>query len=307
MADLRDGAPARRDAAVARLRLAGGSAVERLASLVSSDAPPAARAAALSVLEGADDPRALEAARGALGDLEPSVANAAIAVLREWVTREDGTTALEALVAVALDTRASSDVRLAALDGLSDLPREVVQPLIQQVVASGATPRELAPQGAFDDPLGAREWLAANQQASLSQLHASVAGIRERERREPAARTRQEWIVVRGAVHAVLARRGSRVGLYDLRETFDSAQAPLPLDFLAAAAAIGDVSCLEPLARAWDAAPEEEWWRSRLTEAAAGILAREKLTGRAAVVKGLRAKYPGFLKLPTPNSTTPNS
>jgi hypothetical protein len=85
------------------------------------------------------------------------------------------------------------------------------------------------------------------------------------------------------------------VALYDLRESFDAAQSPLPLDFLFAVRTLGDASCLEPLARAWTASPREEWWRSRLAEAAAEIITRDKLTGRSAVVKRLRAKYAGFI------------
>ena len=87
--------------------------------------------------------------------------------------------------------------------------------------------------------------------------------------------------MARGAVHAALARRGSRVALYDLREAFDGAQTPLPLDFLTAVTAIGDASCLEPMARAWSTAPPgEAWWRDRLADAAADIVSRLSLTGR---------------------------
>ena len=103
-------------------------------------------------------------------------------------------------------------------------------------------------------------------------------------------------MLARGAAHAALARRGSRVALYDLRESFDAAQEPLPLDFLAAATMLGDTATLEPLARAWAAAaPVEKWWRERLRDAADEIMKREKLTGRSAVVKRLREKWPGFL------------
>ena len=39
---------------------------------------------------------------------------------------------------------------------------------------------------------------------------------------------------VRGALHQALALRGSRVALYDLRETIERPPAPLPSSFLAA-------------------------------------------------------------------------
>ena len=288
-AALLDGSADRREAAVARLRIIGTRALPQLDTLVRSDAPANARAAALKALEGSQEPRAADLALGALDDPDTHVAVAAIGVLRTWITREARPTVLDALTGVALDPARTDVVRLAALDALSELPRDLVQPVLQQAA------RDALAAGAVDDPIAAREWLAAHPDASLSELHALVTRIREHERREPAARVIQDWVVTRGAVHAALARRGSRVALYDLRESFDAAQSPLPLDFLAAATAIGDASCLEPLARAWAASPREAWWRTRLSEAAADILRKEKLTGRSAVAKRLRARYPGFL------------
>lgn len=288
-AALLGGSADRREAAVARLRIIGTRALPQLDTLVRSDAPADARAAALEALEGSQEPRAADLALGALDDTDTNVAVAAIGVLRTWITREARPTVLDALTGVALDPARTDVVRLAALDALSELPRDLVQPVLQQAA------RDALAAGAVDDPIAAREWLAAHPDASLSELHALVARIREHERREPAARVIQDWVVTRGAVHAALARRGSRVALYDLRESFDAAQSPLPLDFLTAATAVGDASCLEPLARAWAASPREAWWRTRLSEAAADILRKEKLTGRSAVAKRLRTKYPGFL------------
>lgn len=274
---------AERDAAVARLRVIGSRAIERLTVLArQAHAPVPVRAAALRALEGADDRRATATALAVLGDDE-DVAAAAVAVLRAQV---NDVAVLEALTAVALDTARPAAVRLAAVDALSQLPRAVVQPLLKQVAVDGAVP---------EDPLAAREWLERHLRASLSTLHDFIAVARDHERREPSARRRQDWLVTRGAAHAVVARRGSSVALYDLRETFDAATAPLPLDFLTAIAAIGRADCLEPMARAWAAAPGEKWWRDRLAEAAAEIMKRDKLTGRSAVVKRVRAKYHHFL------------
>jgi hypothetical protein len=58
---------------------------------------------------------------------------------------------------------------------------------------------------------------------------------------------------------------------------------------------IGDLGCLEALARAWSQAGDDAWWRSQLVEAAAEIMRREKATGRSAAVKRLRARWPEFL------------
>src|SRR3990167_8946536 len=45
-----------------------------------------------------------------------------------------------------------------------------------------------------------------------------------------------------------LADRGSRLALYDVRETLETVPGPLPVEFLSALTAVGDVSCLEPIA-----------------------------------------------------------
>jgi hypothetical protein len=87
------------------------------------------------------------------------------------------------------------------------------------------------------------------------------------------------------------------VALYDLREAFDTATGPLAPDFLVAITAIGDESCLEPMARAWAAATGEAWWRDRLADAAADIMRRARLNGRSVVVKRLRTKWPGFIEV----------
>jgi hypothetical protein len=80
-----------------------------------------------------------------------------------------------------------------------------------------------------------------------------------------------------------------------LRESFDSTAGPLPLDFLLAMSAIGDSSCLEPLARAWSAVADDLWWRERLQVTARDIMKRDMLTARHAAVKRMRSKYPGFV------------
>jgi hypothetical protein len=297
VADL--GGPAtKREAAIARLRIIGPRAVDRVAALaVAPGATAVTRTAALKALEGNDDDRALRAAAAAIGDPDAPVAIAALGVLRGRLTGESGTEILDLISGVALDAERPRDVRLAALDALSELPRHVVQPLLQHAGLHEPSPAgSPVTPGPFEEPAAATEWLAANPGAPLSVLHDLVLELRERERREPSARGRQRWVLARGAAHAALARRGSRVALYDLRESFDAAQEPLPLDFLAAATILGDTATLEPLARAWAAAaPVEKWWRERLRDAADEIVKREKLTKRSAVVKRIAGRYPGFI------------
>ncbi len=226
----------------------------------------------------------------ALAGSDVLVAIAALAVLRGWVAQEAGTRVLEVLTGIAVDRARDPEVRLAALDALSELPRDLVQPILEQAAISPEA------QAAADDPLTVREWVSARgREAPLSKLHDTIGRVRERERAEPSSQRRQEWLVARGTVHAALAQRGSRVALYDLREAFDAATTPLPLDFLTAVTAIGDESCLEPMARAWAASPGEAWWRARLVEAATDIMRRGRIGGRSAVVKRLRLKWAGFV------------
>jgi hypothetical protein len=289
LANVRGGSALERDTAVARLRVIGPRAIDKVSALLAPAEAAATRAAALKVLDGIDDPRVVSLALENLHDGDVDVVTSAIGVLRAWVAREDGTRVMDALAAVALDPARTSALRLAALDALAHLPRHLVDPLRQHAHAASLPP-------ALDDPIGAREWLAAHQGVALSELHDFVVHARQAEQQESSARRRQDWLVTRAAAHAVLAQRGSRVALYDLRETFDAAQGALPLDFLVAVTAIGDASCLEPMARAWAASPAgETWWRDRVADAAAEIMHRTRLSGRSNVVKRIRAKWTGFL------------
>ena len=290
IADLGHTGSTAREAAVARLRVIGARALPHLSSLIASAAPAPARAAALAALEGCDDPRGMALALPALQDVDADVAVAAVGVLRGWLTQETGTQVLEAITALALDKRRDAAVRLAALDALSELPAQLVAPIRERApVATGERPE-------LSDPAALRAWLSEHEAtAPLSALHHAVTGARDKERAEPDGTRAGEWTRVRGAAHVALAHRGSRVAVYDLREAFDLASSPLPTDFLAAVARVGDASCLEPLARAWAGARSEPWWRSRLMEAASDIVARLALTGRHATLKRIRTKWPGFL------------
>ena len=286
--DLQSTDAVRRDAAVARLRVLGPRALPRLAAFIESSGPSRARVLALGALEGAQDPQVAEIALSSLNapDLETVVA--ALGVLRGLVTQEAGTRLLEAVAAIAVDRARDARIRVAALDALSDLPEHLIRPIREQ-----APPPESAGPS-VDDPIAAREWVEAHgRAATLSKLHDMVTAFREHEG-AAASRDRDEWQRARGAAHRALAEQGSRLALYDLRETFATARAPLPSGFLEAITAVGDASCLEPLAHAWSATPGTEW-RGQLVEAAQRILHRSRLTGRSAVVKGIRANWEGFL------------
>jgi len=290
IADLQSSDSIRRDAAVARLRILGNRALPRLIDLVAAHESAAVRALALDTLEGLDDVRAIDVAFEALRDGNIEVVIAALGVLRRWVAEETGTRLLDAITAITVDRSRDARVRVAALAALSELPEHLVRPIRDQ-----APPPESAGPS-LDDPVQVREWIQAyGAGATLSTLHELITRTREREHAESSSRLRSEWLQARGRAHQALAKRDSLVALYDLRETFEAATGALPQSFLSTAAAIGDASCLEPLARAWATAGKDLDWNHQLSTTAAAIMRREKLTGRSAAVKKLRANFPGFI------------
>jgi hypothetical protein len=124
--------------------------------------------------------------------------------------------------------------------------------------------------------------------APPEQLRRIIERVREREG-GVSADQRVAWMTVRAAAHVALAARGSRIALYDLRESLETARTPLPVEFLKAVALAGDASCLEAIASAHAAAPDA-WWRRHLTDAFYAIIDRERLTGRSPVLKRIRKK-----------------
>lgn len=293
---LRGGTEAERAAAVARLRIVGARALDKLMTVFADASAHEAQAAALDVIDASEDGRAPDIARRALQSGNDALAMRAAAMLRPWVTREAGTKTVEALVAVAADVTRSLAVRRAAAEALTDLSPALIDPLVRELVISPASPPLAAPDNVprFGDPEAAREWLATHHDAPLSALHGAVTQMRSQGDEEERADVAEQWRMLRGKAHVVLAKRGSTVALYDLREAIE-AELPPALDFLLAVRMIGDESCLEPLARAWDRVDAGAWARPHLVEAAQAIVQRCRLTSRSALVKRLRAKYPGFV------------
>ena len=289
IADLQSPDPIRRDASVARLRVLGARAFPRLARFIESSDSATARALAISALDGLENPHAVEIAFVALGASDVDTVVAALTVLRTWVPQESGTRLLEAITAIAVDRDRDARVRVAAMDALSDLPDDLVRPIREQ-----APPPEAAGP-ALDNPVAAREWMEAHgSRATLATLHDAIKSFRDVENRAETSGERLEWLRARGVAHRALAARGSRLALYDARETFSTTKGALPQGFIETIADLGDASCLEPLARAWSATPDASW-RAQLSEAARRIVTRSKLGGRHAVVKGIRANWSGFI------------
>ena len=316
IADLAGGRAAAREAALARLTLVGPRAVERLATLATSpDAAAASRGAALRALEAISDPRALKPALEILSDraIDPSIAVAAAAVARVFLTGKQGAAAVDRLTSTAIDRARPESVRVAALRALRDLEPKTIAPLLASLAAdpSAAIRAEAAPkqkrarapaqdplalvnsavtQGVADENLDAaavgRALTEAGDAVPLPDLHRLIERVREA--LEPDSR-QAEWTAVRAAAHVALANRGSRLALYDLRESLNSG-VRLPDEFVAALAMVGDASCLEAIASA-HAKTKHAAWRGQLAHAFRAIVARERLTRRHAVVKRIARRF----------------
>jgi hypothetical protein len=331
VADLGSDRVATREAAVARLTLLGARAVERLLLLLDSSASASARTAALRTLEAIADPRALDGVLETIDDADATVACAAASAARVFLRGPRGNIAVDRLTTAVLDTARNEDVRIAALRALGDLERSTLAPLLAALqrdpsdamkaatrLSAVVDPAEVvtraADRGLPDDPEELGEAIArAGGEVALPLLLRVIERVREREASEPAAR-RAEWTRVRGRVHVALAGRGSRIALYDLRESLESmssmsprsaTSAPLPVEFLSALSTAGDVSCLEAVVAAYaratpPAGPKgpkgDQWWRDHLADAFKTIVKRERLTRRHGVVKKIEKRWGSALE-----------
>jgi hypothetical protein len=316
----------RRESAIARLAIIGERAVERLAAVYPA-ADRDTRIAILRVAEAIADPRVLPLGVEALaagGDEAIAGASMLRALLDSPVDRT-ASQALDALVGAALSPHADRPVRVAAFDALRDMPATVLDPVadalqrdpdagLQARVADA--PREAATVDAVwqdalegtlaDDPGRLRDAVKARAHAApFIALQKLVEAVRLRETAAGTPARQEAWRQVRGAIHQALALRGSRVAVYDLRETVERAQAPLPTAFMAALHVVGDESCLEPIAAAWTASADPAW-HHQLEAALHAIMARDRITRRGAAWKRLQARYPDVAAvLNTTSRTTP--
>ncbi len=306
----------RREAAIARLAVIGPRAVEYLLQEFSAGTGQS-RIGVLRALEAIGDPRAFAPASAALQDGSALVQTAAIGALRVLINGGSAATsrnAFERLVAAALDRQRVASVRLAAWDAISEAADDAREP-VRRALADDPDPdvaRGMRPTTTMDQRGGAGIWehavagnlpalpdalkaaLASNQTtAHLTDLQRLVDRVRSREEKEDDPRLREEWRAVRGALHQALAARNSRLALYDLRDSLLTSER-LPGAFLAAIEEIGDATCLESLAAAYDASSRsgDTWLREHLAAAFRTIVQREGLTRRHAPVKRVLARWP---------------
>ena len=313
VADLSSDNSLKRDAAVARLTVIGQRAVDRLIALASnSTAPATARIAAFRSVEAIADPRALPATLAALADADSSVVIAAINTARAFLRTPQGVGALDSVIQIALDRARILAVRLAAIQALRALPATTIEPILaalktepdpeianilqppQRRAAVNTVQRlETAADGTLPADADALKSAIVRSAGDVppSTLHHIIERVRVHEGSE-ASEHRAAWMAVRAAAHLALADRGSRLALYDLRETIESSRERIPVEFFAAVSVIGDVSCLEPIATAY-ARTQDGWSRRHLADAFRAIVDREKVTRRHAAAKKIEKRWPG--------------
>jgi hypothetical protein len=132
---------------------------------------------------------------------------------------------------------------------------------------------------------------------SVTALRRAIELVRQREDGAADA-DRRQWRAIRGSIHEALAERGSQIALYDLRESFEAAsREPLPIGFLAAAAAVGDAQSLEGIAAAWEAADHDRWYRDHLVDVFRTIVEREGIVRDHPVMKKLLTRRPATAPL----------
>ncbi len=302
LADLRSENPVVREAASARLIVIGSAAVDKL-SAVASDPSPVVRIAAVRTLEGIGDPRALPALFARMDDADSSVAFAAIDASRTFLQSDRGPAAVDRLTRAALDAKQPQAVRVAAVQALAVLGESSIKPLLKALppevrdAVRSAPPSSRLPGKTSEDPLALRMDLDSAAHRSLADLLSLVRLAREREQTSDRP---IEWIALRGAAHVALAKRGSRLALYDLKESLEVAEAPLPADFLAAVALVGDAASLQSIAAAYTRADRartgserarQSVWRGELADAFAAVVKRERLTRRHASIKQIEKRW----------------
>jgi hypothetical protein len=321
LADLCGGDAIARETAGARLTVIGVRAVPHLIVAFDRAAASGARVAILKVLEATPDRRSAELGAEQLESdgADPAVRAAAVALLGAYLESPESTTVLDTLTACILDAGRPAALRLQALDLIERALPRVLDPLRARLTedadsairawasasASSGTPvvdpRLAIEAAAAGEPADARFLLellpAGSADAPLPTLHRLIEVARDREATAPGGADRGAWLAVRGMVHLALARRDSRVAVYDLRESIARAGAPLPEGFAEAAGLVGDAACLEAIAEMLTRTRAETgnlmWtWQGDLVNAGHAIVERERLTRRHAVMKKIARSSP---------------
>jgi hypothetical protein len=312
------------EAAIARLAIIGRPALRQVLQRLA-EGDPTHLPCLLRVLERMGDPSSLGAIRPLLSAAAPDVAVAAVDAMGALLDAHDtsvAAAALDALTGTLLDGTRDDVVRLRAYEAIASATdrshtydEDVVEPLRAQLrrdasaavrasvtsaEGTAAVPEhdagvrrlEAAAQGELPgDPDVLRETIATHGAAApLALLHRVIERVRAHEA-TVAAEDVDAWRVVRAATHLSLASRGSRLAVYDLRESVEALGAQTPVGMLSALQQVGDASVLDAVADAW-VASTDAWFRSQLVTVFRAVVAREKMTRRHAAARKLAARLP---------------
>lgn len=314
------------EAAIARLAIIGRPALRQILERLDA-AEDTHQPRLLRVLERMGAPGALAAITRLVSASSPDVATAAVDAMGALLDARDAhtaTSALDALTATLLDTSRADVVRLRAFDAIASAPdrsdaydADIVEPLreqlardrsaaIREAVSTGTRGREAAvghaakPDAAHldvlagelpSDPDVLRQRLAAEgASAPLTVLHRVIERIRGHEA-TLAPDVADAWRIVRASAHLALAARGSRLAVYDLRETLEALGTQTPVGMLSALQQVGDASVLDAVADAWQQA-DDPWFKGQMVAIFREVTARERITKRHAAMKKLAARLP---------------
>lgn len=302
VADVVDGTGARADAATARLAVLGTRAVPHVLAALSAAPADAAAARLVSLLArlpaSRDSLAALDGALEAGADAIATAATEAWGTLLGSADAAVATRALDRLTAVCLDAERSDEVRAKAIGLVTAALGPLERSLLLDRLASDDSERvrtaAAVPPPASVDPFSqdsspdlVRRHLAQSGPAmTLPELHRWVVATREREEAQAEPDRKADWLGARAAVHQVLAERRSTVALYDLRELLTRAKGTIPVGALSALSALGDTSCVDAIAEAYDRV-SDDWSRAQLAAALTAIAERHKLGRRSAAVRRL--------------------
>ena len=318
------------EAAIARLAIIGRPALRQLLQRIGdADVPHQPRL--LRVLERMGDPGALPTIRPLMAHGAADVASAAVDAMGALLDAREAAiaaAALDALTATLLDTSRADAVRLRAFEAIAGATdrsgtyeADVVAPLRATLRrdSSAAVRKAMS-----DDDVDGAETAAASEPAGEARLEAFATGaltidpedlrrvigshggavpltmlhrIIERVRAHEASVAPgqvEAWRVARATAHLGLAARGSRLAIYDLRETLEALGAQTPVGMLSALQQVGDSSVLDVVADAWQAT-SDAWFRGQLVTIFRAVVERERMTRRHAAVKKLAARAPDAL------------
>lgn len=315
------------EAAIARLAIIGRPALRQVLQRVGQ-VDVAQQPKLLRVLERMGDAAALPTIRPLLAHDTADVATAAVDAMGALLDARESATAaaaLDALTATLLDTTRGDAVRLRAFETIANATdrsgtyeADVVEPLRETLRrdasaavrcamsvdgADGAEPvatAEPAGDARLDaiaagelpsDPEDLRQLLGSHGHAvPLTTLHRIIERVRSHEATISAGQV-EAWRVARATAHLGLAARGSRLAIYDLRETLEALGAQTPVGMLSALQQVGDASVLDGVADAWQAATDA-WFRNQLVAIFRAVVERERITKRHAAAKKLAARAP---------------